>query len=239
MADYIHASILCESYIYIPEYELTEEKKKELTELLTDYAKKRAPILFSADVTVEVELIPGSLKAKVKILGSIVKVIAFYGGLRCGLDYLFKDSRLMAGAMAMESMFAASAGRQDVERVEMRTGVPGALKRVVARLDSISERLQRETSEASKKETLKDLGIAKNELLRILEALPSEEDREAVISGFEEIISENFPKPSAPSKGENNAMDVPTAALFRDELAAFQEELKKLREEAVAKKVKK
>lgn len=221
MADYINASIICESYIFVPKYDYTEEKADALSKWLSDYAKARAPVFFSGDVLVEVELVPGSLKAKVKILGSIAAFFALYGGVRSTLDFLYKDGQWLAKAMATESMFATGKNRSEVGRIEIRAGVPGQLRRILNRIDGMQQQANG-TSENHRKAFSQELAKVRIELLRVIETLPAEEDKEAVIAGFEDLINESFPEPVAPVD------KLPRSAAIKceDQIAAFLEELR-------------
>src|SRR4051812_33571956 len=106
VADYIDSSIICESYLYVEAYELTPEKKEQIQNLLQQYAALRAPLFFETSIQIDVEISPGSLKAKVTIVGSIAALITFYGNIRQSIDYIYKDAQFIASGLVTESIFA-------------------------------------------------------------------------------------------------------------------------------------
>ena len=74
-ANYLNSIVLCESYIYIDEYILTDERKALIQQALTDYANTRTPLFFGAEIPVDTEVTEGSLRAKVTVVGSILLLV--------------------------------------------------------------------------------------------------------------------------------------------------------------------
>lgn len=226
MADYIDRSILCESYIFVEDYDLTQEKKALFEAQLLDYAKSRAPIFFGSDVQIESEAIEGSLKLKVTVVATLTNLFIFYGSIRQSIDYLYKDAQTVASAFITESMFVARVKSNEVSRTEVRTGVPGALKRVIAKIDT----LEKDSKTISPDDFSAELAGIRAELARILATIPSEEDQETVATGFIEILEQQYPDPTDLPKEENGR--VPAAIQRRDDIVAFLTELKKLRKKS-------
>jgi len=223
MADYIDRSIICESYIYVQNYELTDEIKERLQRLLRDYAVARAPIFFGADVIVDPIVEEGSLRLKVVVVVTAIgNLLAQYGAIRDGIEAIVKDSHYMASALVTESIFVSDVRSGDVGRTEVRTGIPGSLKRVLAKLDA----LQANAHSMTPDEFSASLAGARAELERVIENLPLDEDKEIVALGFAQVLEENFPVPLQPiaAQDEQNAVIVK-----RPEIQAFLDDLRNRR----------
>lgn len=215
MADYIDRSIICESYIFVENYHLDEEKKRQLESGLIDYAKTRAPLFFGSDIKIDAEAIEGSLKMKVTVVASLTNLFIFYGSLRQSVDYIYKDAQTIASAFVTESMFAAGVKSNQVGRTEVRTGVPGTLKRVISRIDA----LHASASTMPPEEFSAELAGVRCELERIIDMISSEEDKRTVAKGFVDILNVQYPKPTTPPQEEKGV--VPAPVLCRDEIEEF------------------
>ncbi len=224
MADYIDRSIICESYIYVSDYQLNLEVKALLERALHEYASTRAPLFFGADIQIESEAVAGSLKLKVTVIATLTNLFVFYGSLRQSIDYLYKDAQTVASAFVTESIFAAKVKSNEVTRTEVRTGVPGALKRVISRIDVLKDRSHSMTPD----EFSAELAGVRAELLRIIDTIPSDEDKKTVASGFVSIIDEHFPKPLSGLPREEQG-EIPAPIRKRDEIDAFLNELRESR----------
>lgn len=220
MADYIDRSIICESYIYVADYHLTKEQKHRLEGLLLDYAKARAPLFFGSEAVIESEAVEGSLKLKVTVVATLANFFIFYGGIRQSIDYLYKDAQTIASAFVTESMFAAGVKSNRVGRTEVRTGVPGALKRIISKLDV----LRAVAPTMSPEDFSADLAGIRAELQRIVDTIPSKQDKEAVALGMAGIIEEHYPKPVEQPKEEKG--EIPAFIQKRDEIEDFLENLR-------------
>jgi len=210
MADYIDRSILCESYIYVEDYHLSQEGKEKLQYLLHEYAASRAPLFFGADIQIDAVAMEGSLRLKITVVATLTNLFIFYGSLRQSIDYLYKDAQTVASAFVTESMFAAGVKSNQVGRTEVRTGVPGALKRVISKLDA----LQLAAPDMTPEEFSASLAGIRAELLRIIDTIPSDQDKKTVGKGFIDLINGHFPKPAEPGKEEKG--EIPAAVLRRD-----------------------
>jgi hypothetical protein len=221
MADYIDRSIICESYIYVENYTLTGERKEMLQGALREYARTRAPLFFGADIEIASEASEGSLKLKVTIVATLTNLFIFYGSLRQSIDYLYKDAQTVASAFVTESMFAAGVKSNDVGRTEVRTGVPGALKRVLSKMDVLEESSRKMPPE----EFSADLAGIRAELKRIIDTIPSDQDKESVANGFSQILNEQYPVPAAPPQEEQG--QIPAPILLRNEIEEFLNDLRR------------
>jgi len=146
MANYIKNEVLCEAYsrlqVDIANDPVALEKlKSEMRSFFTE----RAKFLFGQDVQVEIEFEKGSLITKLKVIGSAAGVIVLalntYGTFRQTVDYLVKDSALLAQSANLEMIFRTKAAFCDRVRVEKRKGVFGRVDELLTELDIIKHQV--------------------------------------------------------------------------------------------------
>ena len=156
MANYIKNEVLCEAYsrlnVDIGDDPVALEK---LQLEMVSFFTQRAQFLFGDDVTVVIEFEKGSLITKLKVLGSAALVlnIAFtaYGSFRQSVDYLVKDSSLLAQSANLEMVFRTKAAYCDRIRVEKRKGVFGRVDELLGELDAIKKQVGESSMPRTKK----------------------------------------------------------------------------------------
>ena len=146
MANYINQEILCEAYTHfsVEDYPSESERAKLRKELLAFFTE-RAQFLFGESVQVIVEFEEGSLKTKLKVLGSAAIVVGAlvnsYGSFRQGVDQIAKDSQMLAQSGVLEIAFRTKTAYCDRINVERRRGVFGRANERILDLDSIKRRI--------------------------------------------------------------------------------------------------
>lgn len=143
MANYIKNEVLCEAYsrlnVDIGDDPVALDALK--TEMKAFFAQ-RAKFLFGEDVSVEIEFEKGSLVTYLKVVGSAALVISTamvnYGSFRQAVDYVVKDSTLLAQSANLEMVFRTKAAYCDRLRVEKRKGVFGRVDDLLTEFDHIS-----------------------------------------------------------------------------------------------------
>jgi hypothetical protein len=146
MANYIDQEILCEAYTHfdVEEYPSEQERAKLKRDLLAFFTE-RAQFLFGENVEVVVEFEEGSLKTRLKVIGSAAAIAAgivtSYGSFRQGVDQIAKDSQMLAQSGVLEIAFRTKTAYCDRINVERRKGVFGRAHERVLQLDSIRGRL--------------------------------------------------------------------------------------------------
>lgn len=222
MANYLNTTILCESYIYVSSYDLTPKMQGTIETTLKGYASSRAPFFFDTSIDIDVDVIEGSLKTKVTVCGSIAAVIMSYGSLRSGIEMMYKDARFVASSLVTESLFAAQVRRPEVDRVEVRTGLPGSIKRIIQKIDNLSK----QTTTISPDQMGKELAAISKSLDNLLEKIEDDADKKAVKDGLQEIMTEALDLPlEKPKDVPKHEAHLPIY-LHRDRI---EEILKKLR----------
>lgn len=142
MANYIKNEILCEAYSHL-DVQIAHDPiaLAELKEEMSNFFMQRAKFLFGEDVTVAIEFEQGSLVTKLKVLGNasliLIAAINGYGTFRQSVEYLAKDSTLLAQSANLEMVFRTRATFCDRVRIEKRRGVFGRIDELLSELDSI------------------------------------------------------------------------------------------------------
>lgn len=146
MANYINEEILSEAYSHL-EVELFHDKVAlaKLKHGLTTFFEERAKFLFGDEIRVEIEFEEGSLRTKIKVIGSaalvIVAAMDSYGSFRQSIDYLEKDSTILAQSANLEMIFRTKAAYCDRVNVEKRRGVFGRVNVLLGELDVIKREI--------------------------------------------------------------------------------------------------
>jgi hypothetical protein len=103
---------------------------------------QRAKFMFGEEVAVEIDFEEGSLITKLRVVGNAATVIFLalnaYGGFRQAVDYLARDSTLLAQSANLEMVFRTKAAYCDRVRIEKRKGIFGRVNELLGELDSIN-----------------------------------------------------------------------------------------------------
>jgi hypothetical protein len=180
---------IAETYIHIKD--LPGSLNKESARIyLNEHIYSLAEQHFKGKVYLEVTIEDGSIIARVKVGGQALMILlATYGGIRAGIDYLVDDSYQFSDTIIERFIEDENIPDQAIIRVERRLGVPGKIQRFYKKLDKLNSH---DRSHNQKKEAIDEL---KEELISIIELLESDKDREVFLSELPEYIT---PDPDSP-----------------------------------------
>ena len=109
MADYIHKNILSQAYIHVEPTELDSEQQLiEFKEHIAEFARSCMNFYLHPEVSIEIELEEGSLKAEITVMGAIyllMQGVANYPSFQEGVGLIYNDSKRLAEYMVSEVQF--------------------------------------------------------------------------------------------------------------------------------------
>lgn len=203
MANYINNEILSEAYSHLDINIIKDaEKLAQLKREISVFMHDRAKFLFGEGVHVEIEFEEGSLRTKVKVIGSAVAIIASatiaYGGFRQAMEYLAKDATLLAESANLEMIYRTRAAHCDRVTIEKRRGVFGRVDELLGEIDLIGRHIS-DSQLPTNQRALSDfvgyvdrLNAWQKKADKLLNKLPSESSRACIAAGFLEEL-ESFP----------------------------------------------
>jgi len=221
MADYIDKNILCQAYVHVELPEgTTPEHLERIKAHLREFTEARAKFFVYPEVIVEVEFREGSLKSYLTIAGAIYLAIGNYGGFREGIDYLYKDIKMLSDTLVAESLFMTRARYDDVKRTEARTGVIGSLKQLV---DSIIV-LEMSIGHISLEEAAGKLRRIKEDADLILQNVRDLKDIEAIEDELDKVAAD---LPDECPHPKEKKPDDAAVILYTEALLEFRKRYKK------------
>jgi hypothetical protein len=94
MADYLEPGLLAEAYIHFWEVDYSSDVSELIRGITSERAVEAARERFGQDVRVLVELEPGGLKDKAKVVvATAFGVFLTYGAFRQSVDYMVRDAQ--------------------------------------------------------------------------------------------------------------------------------------------------
>ncbi|MEW8440534.1 MAG: hypothetical protein AB2689_20495 [Candidatus Thiodiazotropha taylori] len=217
MADYINKNILCQAYVHVEPEEITDGLLEGIEAHLKDFVRSRAEFFLYPDPDVEIELKDGSIKLYATIMGTITTLfagVANYPEFREGAIQIYEDVRRLSDYIASESLFSTRARHDQVIRVEARTGVVGSVRKIVGEIDTV--KTMNGTVYADR--LANKLAQCKEDILKLMDNLRSDEDRVLVKKGFQELL-EALPNTPTPPPRKQNPPD--HVFSYRNELKAL------------------
>jgi hypothetical protein len=217
MADYIDKNILCEAYIHLePEDWLTKSQDQYLEELEA-FATKRGKFFLYSDIELNLRHKEGTLTVYVTVLGTIgalYKGVGEYPKFREGAVAIYDDVKRFAETVITEGLFGAKARRNQIVRLEARTGVVGSLRHIVSLLDSV----QREDGTNGVRGMIRRLQTAEEASRDLISNLNSVEDREFIRVGLKQLAGQ---LPAAPSPHKRKENDPKQVQQYKDARASL------------------
>lgn len=219
MANYIKKNILCQAYLHV---EVADDFDVEnLREQLQEFCKTRAGFFFYEDVEIDISFEPGSLRAKITVLGlvgfllhgvsSLMDSVAKYPSFREGVIQITQDAKRLADYIGSEGLFLTQSKQEAVIRIEGRMGIIGSLQRIIYQLED----LERGNGRLSEYEMTKKIQSTRKDVERLLANIQGTDDEPYLLQQLN-VLAENLPStPKTPSK---NAPDRLHIALYKSEL---------------------
>lgn len=187
---------IAETYIHIKDVP-TSLTKDEVRKYLEKHIRAWAEKSFKNDVNIKISVEDGSLIVRIRVGGrALVYMLALYGGMRGGIDYLVHDSWTFSDTVIEHFMQDEHIPEQSIIRAERRLGVPGKIQRFYKKLDKLNSN---DYSHNQRQEIIDDL---QEELIAIVELLEAPEDRELFMSEIPDLLTSQLHQPlPAPIRG--------------------------------------
>ncbi len=209
MADYIHKNILSQAYIHVePTLLNTDEDISSFKNKIEEFTRSRSTFYLHPEVSIEVELEDGSLKARITVMGTIALLmqgIASYPDFREGICLLCNDSKRLAEYVVSESQFLTGSKHADVIRLEARTGIVGSIQKVISQLEKI--RIG-SGGKLSAKELTTKLERVEDDLKKLIDNIADPQDKELVMKGLSDLANEIPESPLPPIDKSNTALEL-------------------------------
>ncbi len=187
-------SELAETYLRL-DVTLSEEDLGLFQRYLEDNAVRYASGLFQQEPEFEAILEDGSLRVWLTAVGVLYAAVAGYGSLRAGIDYLIKDARVFSESV-LENVVSSGISQDEILRFERRLGVPGQVKRLFQRLDS----LERRGHELSAVERSEEVQSITRSLHKLLASVDTERDASLILSDLPKEFSSTVPERPPPDE---------------------------------------
>lgn len=252
MARYINKEIICEAYIHLEvDDSFSPEKIKKIEAELKSFFDARVKFLLGDSVQTEVETEPGSLKVKLTAFAGVATLLGAavinYPDFREGVRTLHEDSKLLAEATNLETIFVTKTPSCDRLHAEARTGVIGRIAKLVSSIENLRDQANNLAAPTKKTdinriiETTRAVDNLSAEAVKLLSKVQTDEDRFCIAKGLfsafkqlpETLQAEKELKNSPLKQSILNRLnlDITTAAEFQRYSAAVhnaKETLKKI-----------
>jgi len=215
VADYINKNILSQAYIHIdPEALDSDEDIAKFRERISDFARTRTSFFLSPEVQVEVEFEPGSLKAKITVMGTVlilIQGISNYKNFRDGIQLLYSDTKRLSEYIISESLYKTRTKHHKIIHLEARAGVIGSIQKVINQLERIKYGAK---GTMLADEIVDKIRESRSEIDKLLKNINDDYDRRFVNIGLFDIANEIPEYPTPPKDKTNSSNNV---AIYREE----------------------
>jgi len=132
---------LAQAYIYLRPFEVSEPRLIGFARATEATAAEVAQRVYDVEISIDVDLEAGSLKARITVIGSIAVFlyagIADYKGFKESIGELCKDAREYAYDVCGGVLRLTGASEKEMVKTEKRTMTPGRASRVIDRLEKL------------------------------------------------------------------------------------------------------
>ncbi len=202
MANYINGNMLCQAYIHVEPDEITQELTTQLQNHLESFVKTRVDFFLYSETDINIELQEGSIKLRITVFGTMMALfsaVANYPEFRSGAISMYDDVKRLSEYVISESVFSTKAKHHQIIRVEARTGVIGSTRKIISKLDMVNNNNGKVMADT----LTKYINQSGENIEILLNRVKTEEDKNFIKNGFQEIISELPKKPTPPNKKTN------------------------------------
>ncbi|WP_186136524.1 hypothetical protein [Burkholderia gladioli] len=203
MAKYINKEILCEAYTHL-DIDIYDNKAalNKLKSTLLPFFEERAKFLLGDDVEIEIVFEPGSLKTKLRVLGSagvaLTLAINSYGTFRESVTSLARDATALTESANLEVIFRTKTQYCDRITIEKRKGIFGRVDDLIGTLDKLksstgTEQLPSSTRAIQESSAIVDRLLEWNKKVSVLfDKLDNDDTKQCVSDGLTEEL-QKFP----------------------------------------------
>lgn len=198
MADYINRNILCQAYVHVRTEKPYGEAIRDIERTAIPLVRERAKFFLYDEAVVEFSPSEGSVKSRITVFGTLILALqgmSNYKDFREGIIILYDDVQRVADLAVTETLFALRERGAQIERVEVRVGVVGSLRRLIRQIESI-----RSEESVSYRQQAYRLEQVSEEISRIIDNLNDESDVDLVEKELLALISK-IPKNPRPVPG--------------------------------------
>jgi hypothetical protein len=142
---------LAQAYLHLKPFPVTPEQLRALGRATEVLATEAASDAYDVRVTVEVELIEGSVVARATVYGTLVAayaMVADYKGFKESSHELVQDAKYVGGLVIDGLKKIAQPTKKQVYHAERRTKTPGKLYRIARRLEKLESGVGQLTNKA-------------------------------------------------------------------------------------------
>jgi len=215
VADYINKNILSQAYIHIePEALDSKEDIDNFKEQISEFTRTRTSFFLSPEVQVDVEFKPGSLKAKITVMGTVlilIQGISNYKNFREGIQLLYSDTKRLSEYIISESLYKTRTKHHNIIHLEARAGVIGSIQKVINQLERIKYGAK---GTMLADEIVDKIKKSKSEINKLLNNISDKGDRNFVNNGLLDLANE-LPETPKPPKDKTNTSN--SVAIYREE----------------------
>jgi hypothetical protein len=130
-------AVLAEMYIQLS-LQAEEQHMEQLADVLEHFATYEGRKIYGPEVSLNLILEEGSLRARAIILGTLA-IISRYGDFRSGVDALVHDAKQFSERVSEQFVGEARIPTDEVLRIERRLGTPGRLQRLLKEIDQLGD----------------------------------------------------------------------------------------------------
>lgn len=201
MAKYINKAIICEAYIHLEiDESFSPEKINKIKIDLKNFFDARVKFLLGENVQTEIETETGSLKVKLKAFAGIATLLGgaviSYPSFRDAVKVLHEDSKLLAEATNLETIFVTKTPSCDRLHSEARTGLIGRISKLITNVESLRDQVNNLPA-PSKKSDLNKISETTlivirltNESEKLLSKIKTDEDRFCIAKGIHSVFNQ-------------------------------------------------
>ena len=205
MADYIKASILCQSYVHTETTQDFAAAVNTIKEKALPLIATRARFFLYEDAELSFDPQQGSLKSRITIFGTLalaLQGITQYKDFREGVTLLYSDVQRVAEMATTETLFALKARGQQIKRTELRVGIVGSLHRIIGAIDAA----EADPLDKSIKIKAQDLESIRRDILKLMDNINDAEDVELVGDELY-LLAKKIPEQPTPGRRDPHALD--------------------------------
>lgn len=201
MAQYIDKEIICEAYIHIEvDDSYTPEKIKDVEIELKKFFDARVKFLLGEIVQTEVETETGSLKIRLTAFAGIAALLGTsvlnYSNFRDSVKAMYEDSKMLAEATNLETVFLTRTHSCDRLHSEARTGIVGKIAKIVTQLETVTGQAANYTVPTKKseiealKKIITEINRLNEEIEKSLNKVQNDRDRYCLAKGLHATVTQ-------------------------------------------------
>jgi hypothetical protein len=119
--------------------DFSEVDAKEAEDYTSAIVKKYAELIFNQKLDLTIQIVEGSLKINIAIIGALYLAIGQYGSFRSGVDYLIKDAKTLK-EIVVSKLVRNGVDESDIIESSKHNCVPDKIRRVLLSIDRLESK---------------------------------------------------------------------------------------------------